>query len=291
MDEREKSPLCDEDDSSICSDEPEKKTKFRINSKKLFITYPQCGDLTKETVLKKIREFGHVVQYVVAREEHQEDGWHVHAAFEYSHKINWTDPRKLDIDGHHCNIQSMKSWNQAKPYCMKDGDFITGNVFDDSSPEKFVGRKADYDAWTNHHHKKARGDLVYPIVLPDGDAWTPQGKKRHLWIIGPPDWGKSTWAFNTFDEKKVFIRSECPYPFEGYLGESVILYDDVWPKAEEWLSVSNIHFNDMHVYGPTRYKGTFWPNKIDLTMIVLSNNDPYYTNMDAFNARFIVLRL
>nr|WAE42543.1 MAG: replication associated protein [Cressdnaviricota sp.] len=282
------SPRSDETD-----DVEAPKKAFRLSAKKFFVTYPQSGALTKEQVLNKIRSIGFVIKYIICTEHHQEEGVHIHAAFEYQDKVNWKSPDKLDINGHHPNIQTMKSWKSSEIYLKKEqtGDFITGASFDDATHEKFVARKADYDAWTAHNEQKALGEIIYPVILPNGWPWTPTGKKRHLWIIGKPDWGKSLWAMTYFSGKKVFMRRDTGYPYEGYAGETVVILDDVYPKQEEWLNVSNWHWNNMHVYGPVRYKPIYWANNVNVSMIVLTNNMPSYVNMEAFDARFNIIQL
>lgn len=271
--------------------------QFRINAKKFFITYPRCS-LEPSVVLDFLKTKGRVVRYVVATEEHKEadkdgcDDRHIHACVEYSHKMNIKDPRAFDIgDGYHPNVQSVRNWAECSNYCRKEGRFIEEVSFDDSNPEKYRNRKADMQAWLADKEAAARRDVVWPIILPDRSEYVPVGKRRHLWVVGPPDSGKSTWAMNTFEGTKVYLRSPTNYPFESYKGETVIIYDDIYPTQEEWLNITNLHWNNTCVYGPTRYKEVYWPNKVDLVIIVLSNIMPNYTNQGAFDARFNVINM
>lgn len=263
---------------------------FRVNAKRFFVTYPQC-DITPANLLGHFKTLGLVTRYVIGQEEHKDGGKHLHAVVEYAQKMNIKDSRFFDMNGFHPNFQGVKNWSQSSAYCKKDGNYIEEVSFDDSTPDNYRKRKADMKAWSNDKAAKARTDVVWPIALPDGSTHHPLGKKRHLWIVGPADSGKSTWAMNTFDGMKVFLRSPTKYPFEGYQGEEVIIYDDIYPTQEEWLNVSMTHWNNMHVFGDTRYEQVVWPNKKDLTMIVLSNILPNYNNVEAFNARFIVINM
>lgn len=270
---------------------PPKPKGFRINAKKFFVTYPQCGDLSKDMVLQFFKNKGHICEYVIGEEEHKDGGRHVHAAIHFSNKYNLTTQDGFDINGYHPNVQAAKSFANVKTYCKKDGNFIE-DVALELTPEKFRERAADLEAYQDHMKQIAKKPVKWPIKLPDGKDYTPVGKRRNVWMIAPPDWGKTTWVMNTFDGSKVYMRpNDNKYPFERYKGEEVIIYDDVYPSQEEFLNVCNLHFNDMHVYGNTRYKSVMWPNKIDLTVIVLSNICPNYNNMAAFDARFIVIDL
>lgn len=224
-------------------------------------------------------------------EKHQDGNNHIHAAISYSQKLNIRDMIAFDVGDYHPNIQSARNWGSVKAYVCKDNQFICAMNFDSSDPNKYIQRKNDFNACIADREAANRAPIDFPILLPDRTLWTPIDKKRHLWIIGPPDWGKSKWAMDTFNGRAIYIRPDTNYPFESYVGERVILYDDLYPKQEEWLNVSNWHWGNMHVFGATRYKNVLWPNKIDITMIVLSNMDPFFTNMEAFNARFTIIRL
>lgn len=108
---------------------------FRLNAKKIFLTYPQF-DLPLPEFLAFLRQRApHPInQYVLCREEHtQTEGRHLHACVEFVDKINIRNPRHFDYvinegrqdeERHHPNISTIRSWPNAVRYCKKDGDFL-----------------------------------------------------------------------------------------------------------------------------------------------------------------------
>nr|QXP07648.1 MAG: replication associated protein [Arizlama virus] len=271
------------------------KKQFRCQAKCFFLTYPRC-DATKEVLLTHLRSKGCIVQYVIGREEHEEDDevlgkHHLHAVIRYMTKINVKDPTFFDLNGFHCNIQGCRNFVASAAYAKKDGDFIENADFDYSNPVNYARRKADFNAWKGDQEALKLTEVTWPIKLPDNSDYSPVGKRRHLWIVGAPDGGKSTWAKREFQGKKVFARANTDKPYDGYGGEHVILCDDSYPTQEEWLNVSDDHWMKMHVFGATRFYEKYWPMNIPLVMIVLSNSPPAYRNMEAFNARFIIIEM
>jgi hypothetical protein len=107
------------------------KTKFRVNAKKLFLTYPQTGVSAAETLkqLEKILDTWVIDSYFIVREKHEKDGNHIHAFIELDRKCNITRQDYLDlieseIDGRekkiHGNYQSAKNPEGLLRYLSKD---------------------------------------------------------------------------------------------------------------------------------------------------------------------------
>lgn len=109
---------------------------FRFNAKRIFLTYPQCGDLTKETVYEFLCGLG--ARCVVGAESHGDGGRHLHAYGEWESKYHTRDPRKFDVNGQHPNIQPVRNRNAVVDYVKKEGDYC-GNLEADGH----VGRYAD----------------------------------------------------------------------------------------------------------------------------------------------------
>jgi len=269
-----------------------KQKKFRVNAHKFFLTYPQCN-LEPADVLAFLKQKGFITRYTIGRERHEDGNPHIHAVVEYATKLNVVSEKAFDHNGFHPNIQPCRSYENSSAYAAKDGDFITGTKFNTADPKNYKKRKQDWQAWTEDQEFGALAEIKWPIELPTGDLYNPndRGKKRHVWIVGKPDSGKSTWAKKSFQGKRVYLRPSTKYPFERYKGEEVIVYDDIYPSQEEWLNVSNPHWNKSHVFGDTRYNANTWPDDVNLTMIVLSNMEPIYNNMEAFHARFSIIRI
>ncbi len=121
--------------------------KFRINAKKVFLTYPQCGDLTREDVLEMAKLYGPINSYTIGLEKHQDGNNHIHAAISYGIKLDITDPHGFDVKGHHGNYQGAKKWPGVVAYCAKGGNFITNTILDMSTPDNYVKRKRDFTEW------------------------------------------------------------------------------------------------------------------------------------------------
>lgn len=282
-------------------EEKKQKKAFRISSKSFFITYPQCDGkgITKENLLEFFKGFGRVTEYVIGEELHEDGGTHFHCAIQYADKLTSKNERYFDFKGAHPNVQSAKGWNNVKAYCGKTGNCIRKVEFDDTTPHNYKKRKQDHVMWTKDQEAKVMEEVKWPILLPQVDPIydfpydpTNMGKCRHLWVVGRPDLGKTTWIQNTFAGKSVFLRRETKYPYEAYKGQKVIIYDDISPEFKEIAQVSTRWLLEQHVYGDTRYNEVYWPLNTDIVMIVVSNHHPSYgIDMAGFNARFVVVDL
>jgi len=80
---------------------------FRFNAKRAFLTYPQCGDLTKERLLEFLRDERGALWYCVGLEQHEDGGNHLHAYAEWADRLDVRDERHFDVAGQHPNVQSM----------------------------------------------------------------------------------------------------------------------------------------------------------------------------------------
>lgn len=267
--------------------------KFRISTKKLFLTYPQC-DVSKNDLLSYLKEKGHIVTYYIGCEKHEDGNLHLHAAVHYSVKIDTRDERFFDYKGFHPNVQSARNWSSVCSYCSKGGDFITSTELDISDPTNYRKRKEDFNEWQKDMQKRSRVEVKWPLQLPNGATFDPSTmeKKRHLWLVSKPDYGKTTWIQNTFEGQKVFLRAKTKYPYDSYEGQQVIIFDDIFPTWDEIAAVSITYKIESTVFGDTRYRNVYWPLKVNMVMIVLANHPPNYGSHDeAFNARFNVIYL
>lgn len=74
-------------------------SKFRLQSSKLFLTYPQCP-IAAEDVLSQLKEKVspiEVHEYIIAVETHKDGQPHVHCYLELSKKTNYKNANKLDL--------------------------------------------------------------------------------------------------------------------------------------------------------------------------------------------------
>lgn len=71
---------------------------FRLNSKGVFLTYPQCP-APREAVRDMIQSKGlNVEKGLVAQEAHASGDKHLHAYFKFDKPVNYKDPRCFDIE-------------------------------------------------------------------------------------------------------------------------------------------------------------------------------------------------
>lgn len=99
---------------------------FQLNSKKLFLTYPQINvvDFTIADIRFFISTTKPSFKYLlIAQESHANGGHHYHLFIEFHTPFRTRDPRCFDINGYHCNIQSARNTRAVIEYIKKDGTF------------------------------------------------------------------------------------------------------------------------------------------------------------------------
>lgn len=110
-------------------------SKFRVNAKSLFITYPQCpvGPDEMFVHLKAVvtDKRWNIVDYVVAQEAHKDGHSHLHAWILFATKVNLKDNRAFDYLGHHPNIQGVRCNSDVLKYVTKDGNFISNKTYEE----------------------------------------------------------------------------------------------------------------------------------------------------------------
>jgi len=186
------------------SSNKEKKDEFEVNQKSFLLTYPKC-DMDKEVLLEQLTEIQEPSLYYIAREKHEDGSLHLHATVRFTKRVHSKDPRVFDVGGYHPNIKKLltnRAFDNAIQYVKKDGDFITNvteklgkrqrlflEVLDKGitpslireHPEIMQFNLGNLKAWFNMLHQNA-------MVLKD------LPKKRHIWVHGPRDTGKTTFA-------------------------------------------------------------------------------------------------
>lgn len=281
-------------------------SKFRFCASRIFLTYAQCT-LTKEEVKDKLLEWG-ADRYIVARETHADGGGHIHAFAFLAKELDTRNERYFDIRGFHPNIKNAemkRNWKSAVYYCMKEGDYIVENIELLDTPEGFTKKMNDLKAWQSYVQSKKLKPVTFPLILPDEKRTsvpvpTAANRKRHIWIVARPDWGKTWWLNVTFANQIVFYPiNACDTPFDHYNNENVILFDDY--KFEEYhkemlIEISNCYTSQRHVYARTRHYPKFWPTQSNpggvRLMIVVANSVPFnWWDCDWFTSRFNVFDL
>lgn len=108
-------------------------SRWRIQAKKLFLTYPQC-DTTANQCLEEIkRKFGGNLQFaVVSQENHQDDiGLHLHCIVTLKEKYSSRDKHDLDslvTPPKHGNYQTVRVESKVVAYVIKDGTYVSEGI-------------------------------------------------------------------------------------------------------------------------------------------------------------------
>jgi len=77
---------------------------FRFNARNVFLTYPQSGAITPQQLGLHLQTIRPTVYVHVTREQHAEQGLHLHALVQFVDKFNSHNPRIFDFEGKHPNI-------------------------------------------------------------------------------------------------------------------------------------------------------------------------------------------
>jgi len=143
-----------------------KESKFRLNAKNLFATYPKCN-LDKNRVIdilwERLEKY-HPESYVGAREEHKDGTPHIHVLICCGAKFNIRDERYFDVEGFHGNYCSTTSVRSTRAYIKKGMDWVE-KWEDFPTEDNFCKKKRDLEAWTMYRTKKELG-CPFPFRLP-----------------------------------------------------------------------------------------------------------------------------
>lgn len=103
------------------NDERERRNQFRLQTTKVFLTYPRCGE--RQSIESFLKEQPNIRCFIVAAEHHSDGEPHIHAYVEYGSKLHTRNERYFDVAGYHPNIQAVRSKNAVLEYVTKDNDF------------------------------------------------------------------------------------------------------------------------------------------------------------------------
>ena len=125
---------------TIVDEEKQKPKKFRLNARKLYLTYPKCNlDLKLVLELLKEKLSNQIIKdYLIVKELHKDGSYHLHAYIKLHKPINTYNCNyldlKYDITQYHGNYQSAKNPNYIIQYLLKDFNSIVSDnlIFSDS---------------------------------------------------------------------------------------------------------------------------------------------------------------
>lgn len=142
--------------------------------------------------------------------------------------------------------------------------------------------------------KSKEKKIEWPIKLPwcTIEEPKPENRKRHFWIWGKANLGKTHMIQEATKDMKVFMPEGQDFPFEDYNGQQLVILDDSNIDMTTMISCTNTWYANKQVAGKTRYKKVYWPRGQTRTMIIVSNDYPdEYMKDDRFNTRFNVIKI
>lgn len=266
---------------------PARSATVRWQGKQFALTYPQTGDIPREEFDRafKLKYGSTLVAFLSAREPHKDGGWHIHCYAKFEYKLRFSDPRYFDITVGlkelHPNIQTVRSSAAWQKYISKGGDVGRSGVagYDPGAYKPGKKKSAYLDlVWESQFLAGTDGrEISYPITIPGTVATiiapTATVKKRSYWIVAPPNAGKSWWANEQFDGQRVFMRADALHPYEDYLDQELIIYDDQKGVSfSEFANVLNVYSLQCHVFGAVRYVSKYWKKKQARSILFLTNS-------------------
>lgn len=294
---RKNIPDYSDDDGSSQPDEGHRdgtgEQKFRFCSRSAFLTYPRCN-IPPDDYLAAIKFDPNTLKLAFAKQERHHDGnRHLHVYLRFSKKLDTTNVRFFDIDqqdpisnidvSHHPNIKNERgrgSLARIWEYLCKDDGVPPTNLIGrvELYPTSTNFRKVygDRVQWLNYHTIKGMRPPRFPIELPNGgtiDVPQENNKKRHIWIHGPPNSGKTFWLETQIYCYQNYKVADSKYPFDDWIQEQIVVYDDVRPKAEHLLAITNSSKHPRPVPGETRYHRRFIPGGLTTVVIVCNNHN------------------
>jgi len=254
---------------------------FRFTSSKVFLTYAQADDLSRDRLLSALGDLGYYKIYA-GEELHSDGGKHYHViAFDSKKKVDIKNARYWDIDGRHPNVRHIKSFEKAYFYVSKDGNtFGTGTIdpiIQTGSVRGFRSIKADYEEFTRYVRTKSLR-CPFPLILPyckDGDISIckpdPKHRQRCLWIHGPANTGKSYYFTRLLDGASIYYAGDGELAFDTYSGEVLIVYDDKLPSLSTCIELLNTTKADRICPGRQRYYPRVLQRDQARFVIIISN--------------------
>jgi len=253
---------------------------FRVQAKRYFLTYPQCA-LSKDVLARRIESLADVERMVICEEKHEDGSPHLHAVVEFKSKFSSRNARVFDLEGHHPNIQTVKTWLAVVAYVKKAGDWeeygnwdqieisetrgrtFTGNLYEKAAelssdeffefcrinniPYSYANRAYQHrPSIFTLNNSEATEDVksrMWPVLQA---LENPQDDFRSVCIIGPSGCGKTTWAKLNAEQPMLFVRHVDCLKKLGPQHKSII-FDDMCFK--HFPRVAQIHIADR--YEPT----------------------------------------
>lgn len=262
---------------------------FRLQSKNLFLTYPNCN-AEPNRLLEFARGVLSIKHYSIGRERHESGEFHLHGFFELTSKCDIRRADLLDFDGFHGDYKSARRPADAIKYTQKEGDYITDiipfeqRVLAAPTERAFLdlliseGKIHQYKFWREYRTSPQEDS---PVAFGDERPWWTtvrdfisggqRGRPKAAYLCGPPQTGKTAFVLRYWP--LCFMASQ-PREFSIWSKENVFFLDDfdydVWKRDLSFLY--SLITLPRSVKTPAYYgiKSIPWPR----TVIIASNTEP-----------------
>lgn len=250
--------------------------KFRIQAKKCFFTYPQCP-IPKEVALELLTDilakYGGLQRYRICEEEHKDEAKHLHAYVQCREKISTKKCSFADLiwEGktYHGNYQSCKNPDAVLQYCKKGEnpnyiDNIEADLYPSlietarthgvkramselctRKPELFVREgkriRTNLEMIAPPTVATVPKDFFFNVPPAAIQHWSNNPHHRSLWLLGPTQLGKTSFAVSCFD--RPLLVSHIDQLKELTSEHDGIIFDDC--SFNHWPRSSVLHILDL----------------------------------------------
>ena len=284
-----------------------------LNSTSYLLTYAQSGrnNLTKKKLAEEFKKYSGIKAFRVAQEKHQSGDMHLHAVVQFEKKKTCRLSSYFNIGTAHPNIAAIThgtidncldyiikedneplEWGEfdhqkgqgklkmTAEEASKHSDVELGKLVHASQYERVLGAKRLYLAALstedNNLPVAKPGDIDVPLI--SGLNWiNTVEKKRHLWIHGPSNTGKTTWV-NKLKMLWKWVGVSWHAPFwqvteGGDRASTLIVMDD--SEIPTWTGLKAV-LPGVMTATTLSVKGGIWKVPKDSWFIVLTNKEPYH---------------
>lgn len=133
---------------------------FRLQAKKLFLTYPQCTMKPSYALQKAKAFFGSNLEWIiVASEKHKSGDLHLHMAICLKKKRRFNGSKLDEITGKHGDYRSMKHQYKCIKYVTKDGNYLAEGINVESFLEAGASKKSTKSTLVALKLQETNGDV------------------------------------------------------------------------------------------------------------------------------------
>lgn len=293
---------------------------FSYDGVRLFLTYSQSGELTKEQVIAHLQTLRPLKWLRICYENHQDGNRHIHCCGEFERRFKSSNERIFDVGGIHPNVRFRQfRWpGGAIAYVTKDGEFTdVGTIPTVGSAKRSVseawalagtGNEVEYlvacqEAGISYQYAKRVRELTFQDISNTINElyeacleWERQDLQEQALpenscavLVGPAGIGKTCWAKRVAPKPALWVSHvDVLRLFRPGYHKSIIFDDMVfhhWPVQSQihildWTDSRQIH---------CRYGYATIPAKT--IKIFTCNEFPFTNGNAAINRRMTLINL